>query len=469
MSEIDENFLLDHAEEDSTDEDGSSTREHLQRQFTGYDEHLKSNTDSTDDIDPENNFYNNININCEYYTEEGFNNNIKIEDGLSIIHFNSRSLYTKLQQIKDYLCKFKKIYVIAVSETWLDEEKVNDMKIEGYELFTTNRVGKTGGGVALYIDTELRCSVLKSMSKTIENIMECVTVEIKVDKTSNIIISCVYRTPGTSVDIFNEHLASMWDKVNDSKVKIICGDINVDLLKMNNKTTGFINTMYSNNLFPLITKPSRITTETATLIDNIFTNKIELNIKAGLLLHDLSDHLPVFAVLQNVLRIKKEKKSNTCYFTRHRTPETIAALELDLINQNWNEVYTSSDPNQVYDIFQSKLMVSYDKHCPLRKHTSKSHLVEKPWITRGIEKACKKKNVLYRRFLKLRTKEAENKYKLYKNKLTSIMRLNKKDYFHKLLEQNKSNTQGIWKVLNNIIKNGAGKVEIPNNFVKDEP
>ena len=93
--------------------------------------------------------------------------------------------------------------------------------------------------------------------------------------------------------------------------------------------------------------------------------------------------------------------------------------------------------------------------------------MDKPWITRGIVTACKKKNVLYRKFLKLRTMEAENKYKVYKNKLTSIMRQSKKEYYHKLLEQNKNNTQGIWKVLNNIIKKGGARVEMPNYFVKD--
>ena len=93
--------------------------------------------------------------------------------------------------------------------------------------------------------------------------------------------------------------------------------------------------------------------------------------------------------------------------------------------------------------------------------------MDKPWITKGIETACKKKNVLYRKFIKLRTTEAENKYKVYKNKLISVMRQSKKEYYHKLLEQNKSNTQGIWKVLNNIIKKGGARVEIPNYFVKD--
>lgn len=55
-----------------------------------------------------------------------------------------------------------------------------------------------------------------------------------------------------------------------------------------------------------------------------------------------------------------------------------------------------------------------------------------------------------------RAQEAENKYKIYKNKLISIMRLGKKDYYHKQLEQHKNDIQGRWKVLNNVIKNVQG-------------
>lgn len=54
-------------------------------------------TDFDKNIDPENNFYDNLHNNCGYYTEQQFNNNIKHEHGISIIHFNSRSLYSNFQ------------------------------------------------------------------------------------------------------------------------------------------------------------------------------------------------------------------------------------------------------------------------------------------------------------------------------------------------------------------------------------
>lgn len=65
------------------------------------------------------------------------------------------------------------------------------------------------------------------------------------------------------------------------------------------KTAEFVNTMFSMSFHPLILKPSRITKDTASLIDNIFfINLAEGKIVSGSLLTDVSDHLPVFVVLQ---------------------------------------------------------------------------------------------------------------------------------------------------------------------------
>ena len=55
------------------------------------------------------------------------------------------------------------------------------------------------------------------------------------------------------------------------------GDFNINILnsQSHQPTNEFINLMLSNSLYPLISKPTRITSSTATLIDNIFTNNLE--------------------------------------------------------------------------------------------------------------------------------------------------------------------------------------------------
>ncbi len=261
------------------------------------------------DIDPDNHLFNDVNTNCcEYYTEDKFNRNVIMEGALSIIHLNSRSLYKNVIHIKDYLCQFNKFNVIAVSETWLDNEKIHEVEMEGYNLFTVNRVNKKGGGVALYVDTVLRCNLIKSMSVTLENLLECVTIETS----KNIIISCVYRSPGICTDTFMNKLFGMLDKGNENKVQIICGDFNIDLLNPNGnkRITDFTDSLYSKGLFPVITKPSRITKNTATLIDNIFTNEIEGKIVGGLFINDMTDHFPVFAIFQRFFDKPKVSRLN---------------------------------------------------------------------------------------------------------------------------------------------------------------
>ena len=53
--------------------------------------------------------------------------------------------------------------------------------------------------------------------------------------------------------------------------------------------------MYGNGLVPLLKKPTRITEYSATLIGNIFTNVCEEGLESGIIVTDISDHLPVFA------------------------------------------------------------------------------------------------------------------------------------------------------------------------------
>ena len=59
----------------------------------------------------------------------------------------------------------------------------------------------------------------------------------------------------------------------------ICGDFNINLLKINVKAhyNNFFENTLSSGFFPKITLPTRISETCSTLIDNILTNVIESN------------------------------------------------------------------------------------------------------------------------------------------------------------------------------------------------
>lgn len=112
--------------------------------------------------------------------------------------------------------------------------------------------------------------------------------------------------------------------------------------------------------------------------------------------------------------------------------------------------------------FPNIIITLFENSCPLYKVKGNKY-DKKPWLTKGIQKAYKKKNKLYKDFLKNRTQEAEQTYKTYKNRLISMMRSIKRNYYSKVLEGNNSNIKSTWQVLDQIIKEGSSS-SFPKTF-----
>ena len=117
---------------------------------------------------------------------------------------------------------------------------------------------------------------------------------------------------------------------------IIGGDININLLKLENKTTeDYFNYLIENNFIPCISIPTRITDKTFILIDHIFLrlpkSKINSLTSSGCLISDISDHLPNFLLLQTKVKSNKDRP-----FIRSYTKKNIKNYESNIsteINQ----------------------------------------------------------------------------------------------------------------------------------------
>ena len=65
--------------------------------------------------------------------------------------------------------------------------------------------------------------------------------------------------------------------------------------------------MTDKNLLPMITRPTCITHSSATLIDNIFhSEKLYRFYESAIILDDMSDHLPMVALLKQTKLLDKE-------------------------------------------------------------------------------------------------------------------------------------------------------------------
>ena len=61
-----------------------------------------------------------------------------------------------------------------------------------------------------------------------------------------------------------------------------------------------------NARIPVITKPTRITHNSATLIDNLYIRLHQTNITSGIITTKLSDHQPIFAFYGKSLKTKSK-------------------------------------------------------------------------------------------------------------------------------------------------------------------
>ncbi len=84
------------------------------------------------------------------------------------------------------------------------------------------------------------------------------------------------------------------------------------------------------------------------------------------------------------------------------------------------------------------------------------------WVTEGIITSCKGQNVLYKKFISgLITKEA---YSNYKNKLTKIIRNQKKTYYENFINTHKTNSRLIWQHLNKILgRDNRSDINFPSS------
>ena len=66
------------------------------------------------------------------------------------------------------------------------------------------------------------------MSLVIDNLLECITIEVCFKNQNNTVISCVYRTPNSDLDIFNEKINDILSKARGNKDIYICGDLLIE-------------------------------------------------------------------------------------------------------------------------------------------------------------------------------------------------------------------------------------------------
>ena len=400
---------------------------------------------------------NNNNENCNYHCSDTFNDLSRHIDSskLNLIHFNSRSLNKNIDSITDYLKTLNhKFPLIAFSETWLsDKNSLPSLNsIEGYQIVDCKRNFKRGGGVALYISDDLNFKIRNDLINSED--YESIFVEI-VSQPKNTLVGVIYRAPDKCPQPFINNLSTTINLIDREKLpSFICGDFNINLLNTSShrETNDFLNIMYSSSHYPLISKPTRVTTRTSSLIDNIFCNILNNKITPGILYNDITDHFPVFCFMNKTNDNSGHPNPKAHYHTKRTINNaTITSFATELNQTNWDEAVNNTSADQSYNKFIDKFSNLYNKHFPKTRKKINIRKENKPSITAGIIKSIKTRNKLYIKFIKHPNDLNKNKYVSYRNKLTNLIKISCKKYFSSKFNMYKNNIRNTWQTINNVI------------------
>ena len=187
--------------------------------------------------------------------------------------------------------------VIGICETKITNEIETLYNIAGYNMFTNNNQYNKGG-VALYIKNSIAVMV-KPEQTIIRNGIDTIFADLSTP--SGIIIITVGSVYKLSVDISTENFSIALEEIIFSlgpNIKMyIMVDFNINHLDYSTSppVENFLNLIISRNYYPVITRPTRVTPISCTLIDNIFYKTIDQIESTGVITINISDHYPIFS------------------------------------------------------------------------------------------------------------------------------------------------------------------------------
>ncbi len=410
-------------------------------------------------IDPDIHMGNDLSKQCKYYNKMEFNAQFNTCKHISILNLNIRSSEAHLKELTYYIDDLKIDFsFIILTETWATTQNTELQTLQGYtQQACIRRKRVRGGGASIYIHSSIPFKDRKNLRF---NHKHYETVFIEVNKrvfstTRNIIIGAIYRPPSGCMRSFNIELESLLTTIqNEKKYAYIQGDLNINTMYENFdnrpmalKFSNLFKSFYYQKL--IIDKPTRVTTTTASLIDNIYTNMPDLynRNKSGLLLTRITDHYPTFTIRTNTEFQSKPKYRKRINFSEKNKSNFMKILK----KHQWEDLYQIDNAHIAFTNFYSNIK-SYFDHCFPMENIKITYKNRHPWISLDIKKEIKIREELLSDSRDDRNDNNKaSKYKQIKNKIITIRRSAEKKYYKEQFELNAHDLRKSWKIIKQII------------------
>ena len=213
----------------------------------------------------------------------------------------------------------------------------------------------------------------------------------------------------------------------------------------------FQSTALSHCLHPKITLPTRITSTSATIIDNIFSNFLDRDSIAKIIIDDISDHLPIYLSL---IGCYCDSRNQVTHPLRIQSDANKMNFVNTLMKEDWSDVLcycSKGDVTRAYSSFINRYYSSYDSCFPVASKRRTCCPYRKPWMTPGLLNSYKKKNTLYRTFLAKPSAYNKSKFISYRNKFKRIKEAAITNYYSTKFCEYENNGKKTWDLLKRLL------------------
>lgn len=279
----------------------------------------------------------------------------------------------------------------------------------------------------------------------------------------------VYRFHSCPVKELSTELESLTSSIDGPC--ILLGDFNINCFSFSasnhtltvddDDTQLYVNSLLGNGYSPLISKGTRYDNRrnnTVTCIDQIWYNMLSSNIRSGVFNSSVSDHLPIFTFIPiTVSAITAPDPNNTPKIKYNVTPASLEALSncIPKITSDTDIFSVMHSASDSYSFFHSTFAEAHDT-CLIDKRSRPTGrcLDDHPWITIGLAKSSKVKNILYTRWIRSKGSPLESsrydEYRSYRSKLRDLQKDAKTIYHIHLFEKVNGDARRTWGVINKI-------------------
>ena len=353
---------------------------------------------------------------------------IKNIDKIIIGHLNINSIRNKSELFAD-LVKGR-VDIILISETKLNDSFPSpQFNIAGYSTLRRDRT-ENGGGLLFYSRNDIPT---KSLPLLFGNI-ECILSEITISKKKWLVLG-IYN-PNKSMII--DHLAVLGKNLDHYLPGydnvIIFGDFNCEMTE-----DAMSNFCCLYNLFNLIKSPTcSKNPENPSCIDLILTNKPRNFQHSTIIESGLSDfHKFTVSVLKTSFRKMPPK------IIKYRNYKSYSQIDF---NSELKYYLSGNDfTNMSNNDFVALVMEVFNRHAPLKQKYVRAN--DSPFVTKELRKEQMKRSRFRNRFLRDKSENNRNAYKLQRNKCVSLLKKAKKSYYAKLNPSDVCNNKKFWKTV----------------------